>query len=142
MYQISYIENEAQLKPVLDMCYEVLGQHYSEYEHYTYEAWSIRIEKHSPVLLYAHIDNKVVAAVLGRPENEDSLVMGFTACDKNHRRQGITRHLVNQFEENARALGFKYITLGAQKDAEAFYEKCGYKVITEMNEQKIFQKVF
>lgn len=37
--------------------------------------------------------------------------------------------------------GFKYITLGADKNAEGFYEKLGYSIINEMRGQKIYQKV-
>ncbi|MBQ3497757.1 MAG: hypothetical protein IJA87_01375 [Clostridia bacterium] len=44
------------------------------------------------------------------------------------------------FEEKARELGYKYITLGSKEDA--FYEKCGYKLIFEINGQNIYQKVF
>lgn len=43
------------------------------------------------------------------------------------------------FEEKARELGYKYITLGSKEDA--FYEKCGYKTIFEINGQNIYQKV-
>ena len=82
-----------------------------------------------------------IAAVLGRPESADSLVMGLVACDEAYRRQGITRKLVRRFDENAKLLGFKYITLGAADDAWGFYEKCGYSAIAEVHGQKIFQKV-
>ena len=46
---------------------------------------------------------------------------------------------MNYFEELAREKGFKYITLGSKEDA--FYEKCGYKVIFQMHDQNIYQKV-
>jgi len=107
MIQIAIIETEDQLKPVLAFCYEILGQHYRDYEQYIYEAWQNRMGVFSPILSYAHADNTVVAAVLGRPENEDSLIMGFTACHEDYRKKGITSRLVKQFEENAKTMGFK-----------------------------------
>jgi len=140
MFQVTTIDNEAELKPVLEFCYGILGQKYREYENYTYAAWQSRIAKHSSALLYAHIDGKIIAAVLGRPENDDSIVLGFAACHEYHRKQGVTSALVKQFEINSKALGFKYITLGAGKDVQGFYEKCGFCVIHETDEQKVYIK--
>ncbi|MDF2671944.1 MAG: Acetyltransferase domain [Clostridiales bacterium] len=140
-YKIKYIDNEEKLKPVLELCYNLLGQQSREIENYTYDAWKNRISKWSNVLIYAEFDGKVISAVLGRPENNDSLVMGFVACDEKFRNQGITRSLVNDFENNAKMLGFKYITLGARPNANNFYEKCGYIEIDEMYGQKIYKKI-
>jgi len=140
VYQVSAIENGAQLKPVLEFCYDILGQKYREYENYTYGAWQGRIGEYSPALLYAHVDGEIIAAVLGRPE-DDGMVMGFVACHKDYRRQGVTSTLVKQFETNSKALGFKRITLGAGKDAQGFYDKCGYCVIHETDEQRVYRKI-
>ena len=43
------------------------------------------------------------------------------------------------FEELARGMGFKAITLGSQ--ADSFYEKCGYHVIAQMHDQNVYQKL-
>lgn len=161
VYMIKFLcaETDEQLKAVLEFCYGILGQYLREVENYRYEDWQKRIEKYSPLLLYAvdADDEKsgaasksavaaaseaaVIAAVLGRPENSDSLVMGFAACDEKYRRQGITSELIRKFELNAAEMKFKYITLGADKDAEGFYEKCGYNNIFEVHGQKIYQKI-
>jgi predicted GNAT family N-acyltransferase len=141
LFQISYIEDESQLKEVLELCYDILGQHLRDSEYYRYDDWKERIGTYSKVLVYAHENGKIIAAVLGRPENDKSLVMGFTACNNAFRMKGITKELVKQFEHNAKELAFKYITLGADSKAEEFYEKCGYKAITEMHGQKIYQKL-
>ncbi|MFA6730132.1 MAG: GNAT family N-acetyltransferase [Eubacteriales bacterium] len=139
--QISYIENEDQLKLVLDFCYDILGKHLKQVDNYKYGDWQKRIENYSRVLIFAQQDKKVIAAVLGRPESTESLVMGFTACDENYRMRGITKKLIQRFETNAKDLNFKYITLGADKNAEKFYEKCGYKSIGDIHGQQIYQKV-
>lgn len=141
MIQISTIENETQLKLVLEICYNILGQHLRKIDGYKYEDWLEKIDKYSKLLLYAHDENKIIAAVLGRHESADSLVMGFTACEENYRMRGITRKLVQEFEMNAKKLNYKYITLGADKDAEVFYEKCGYIAINEVHGQCIYQKI-
>ena len=109
-------------------------------KNYTYKDWEDRISKWSKILVYAEVDDRVISAVLGRPENNDSLVMGFVACDENYRNQGVTRCLINEFENNAKIVGYKYITLGASPNANGFYKKCGYAEIKETNEQKIYQK--
>lgn len=43
------------------------------------------------MLIYGEKDGKVVAAVLGREECSESLMIGFVACAEEYRRQGITR---------------------------------------------------
>lgn len=142
MYSISFVETEPQLKQVLDFCYGILGQHLRGISPYRYEDWKERIERDSKLLVYAHEDGNVVSAVLGRRENAESLVCGFVACEIGHRRQGITKKLMDImdiFEAEAVQAGFRYITLGSEEDG--FYEKCGFHVINEMHGQKIYQKL-
>lgn len=143
------ITDEALLHAALELCYSILGENTRENELYSPSAFVERLGKYSPILLCAcdapplvRVDGeRSIAAVLGRPESADSLVMGLVACDEAYRRRGITRELVRRFDENAKSLGFKYITLGAADDAWGFYEKCGYSAIAEVHGQRIFQKV-
>ena len=93
------------------------------------------------MLLWAKENGELAAVVLGRPESAESLVCGMVACDEKFRRRGITKMLMERFSENAREMGFHYITLGADQDAEEFYEKCGYHMIFEVHGQKIYQKM-
>ncbi len=134
---IKEIETESELKGVLELCYKVLGTKNDEL--YGYDAWYKRLQDGLQPLVYALKDEKIVSAVLGRSENKESLVIGFVACDENFRKQGITKKLLGYFEDLARKQGFKYITLGSEEDA--FYEKCGYKVIFQIHDQNIYQKV-
>ena len=138
--EIYYVENTEQLDAVLALCYDVLGEHLREVDNYKYADWKDRIGKYSQLLIYARENTDVIAAVLGRPETAEGLVMGFVACHKDFRMRGITSRLVQRFEMNAKDLGFKYITLGADSKSEVFYEKCGYRMINEIHGQKIFQK--
>lgn len=131
------IETEQELKEVLELCYDILGEDNSEL--YGYEAWHRRFVEGSQPLVYAMKDKEIVSAILGRAENKDSLVIGFAACRESYRRQGITKGLLGYFEDLARKKGFKYITLGSEEDA--FYEKCGYRVIFQVHDQNIFQKI-
>lgn len=135
----SPIEEEAVLERVVEFCERILGPDRSG--QYTLEAWRQRMRDYSPLLLYAHKGERIAAAVLGRPENAESLVMGQVACAEDYRRRGLTRELVRLLERNAAAMGFSYITLGALPEAEGFYEKCGYRQIAEAGGQKIYQKM-
>lgn len=131
------IETEVELKEVLELCYSILGEENSEL--YGFDAWHKRLLDGLQPLVYAVKDEKIVSVVLGRTENADSLVIGYVACHENYRRQGITKKLLFFFEDIAKEKGFKYITLGSKEDA--FYEKCGYKVIFQIHGQNIYQKV-
>ncbi|MBE5947749.1 MAG: GNAT family N-acetyltransferase [Lachnospiraceae bacterium] len=131
------IQTENELKDVLELCYSILGE--GNPELYGYEAWHARFLDGQQPLVYAVKDEKIVSAVLGRSENKDSLVIGFVACHQDYRRQGITKRLMDYFEVLAREKGYKYITLGSKEDA--FYEKCGYKVIFQVHGQNIYQKI-
>ena len=166
---VGYVETEEELKTVLRLCYRLLAPELmvtlseerddsedviteeikngdvvtSEiFENiYAYAAWRERMEKYSRLLVYAKKDGEIVSAVLGRPESEESLVCGMVACDEKFRLRGITRMLMEKFVKNAHEMGFRYITLGADGDAEGFYEKCGFHVIFEVHGQKIYQRM-
>lgn len=131
------IETEQELKSVLEMCYKYLGTENEEL--YGYDVWHKRFIEGLQPLVFAVKDEKIVSAVLGRAENEESLVIGFVACHEDYRKKGITKGLLDYFEDLARKRGFKYITLGSKEDG--FYKKCGYNVIFEVNNQNIFQKI-
>lgn len=133
---IKEIKTEQELAAVLDLCYRILGEDHSEM--YGYEAWRKRLANGDP-LVYGEKEGKVLSAVLGREESEESLVIGFVACEEEYRRQGITKALMSYFEEIARKKKYKYITLGSKEDT--FYEKCGYKVIFQIHGQNIYQKL-
>lgn len=131
------INSEEELKDVLSMCWDILGNNNPEV--YGYEAWHERYQNKEQPLVYAEKDGQIVSAVLGRAESKESLVIGYVACRKEYRRQGITRKLMNYFEQLAREKGFQYITLGSEEDA--FYEKCGYHILFQVHGQNIYQKL-
>ena len=133
---IKEVENEQELIAVLELCYRILGENDSKL--YGYDAWRQRLA-HGEPLVYGEKNGKVVSAVLGREESSESLVIGFVACAEEYRRQGITRALMEHFENIARKKAYKYITLGSKEDA--FYDKCGYKVIFQVHGQNIYQKM-
>ncbi len=134
--EIKEIKTEEELKRVLDLCYRVIENEHPEI--YGYNAWLSRLSDGKQPLLYAECNGKVVSAVLGRYESDDSLIIGMVACDEEYRNHGITKKLIERFEARAKEMGFKYITLGSKEDA--FYEKCGYKRIPIDSDQSVYQK--
>lgn len=137
-YNIKIVEDISELNKVLKFCYEILGERNDDV--YGPAAWANRL-KENYLMVFAEADGDVIAAVMGRAENQDSIVLGYAACKAACRKSGITSSLLSTLENNARAYGYKYITLGSADEAVGFYEKCGYHVITEMHGQKIYQKL-
>ncbi len=130
------VKTEQELNAVLDLCYRILGE--SDSELYGRDAWYERFLNDMQPLVYAIKDDKIISAVLGRAENSENITIGFVACHENYRRQGITKKLMNYFEDLAKKQGYKYATLGSKEDV--FYENCGYTKIFEINGQNIYQK--
>lgn len=52
-YEIQYVDNEVKLKPVLELCYKILGQDSRDQENYTFDDWINRIDEWSKLLVYA-----------------------------------------------------------------------------------------
>lgn len=137
-YTIKRISDKSELKEVLELCWDILGQPNTDI--YSEEAWQSRLDN-GCLLLYAEIDGKPAAAVLARAENSDSVVLGYCCCREEYRRRGITRALFAALEHNAADNGYKYITLGSDDGAWGFYEKCGCTLINEIHGQRIYQKM-
>ncbi len=106
---------------------------------YSYDIWVSRFTDGTQLSVFAKDESRIVSAVMGRVENEKSLIAGLVACDENYRNRGITKAVLERFEEESYKRGFKYITLGSY--ADWFYEKCGYKCIGKSGEQSIYQKL-
>lgn len=137
-YTIKRISDKSELKAVLEMCWDILGQPNTDI--YSEEAWQSRLDN-GCLLLYAELNGKPVAAALGRAENSESVVLGYCCCREKYRRRGITCALLAALERSAADNGYKYVTLGSGDGAWGFYEKCGYILINEIHGQRIYQKL-
>lgn len=137
-YQIKPINDEAVLKSVLDMCYSILGEHHEGL--YSYKAWCRRLE-YNYLMLYAECIGVPIAAVLGRIENADGVIVGFAACKEEFRRKGVTASLMNAFEQSAADHGFKTVTLTSYNDAWKFYQSLGYSLLSDKLGRKTYQKI-
>lgn len=142
IHTVKTVETVEELKEVLAMCYTMLPDGWSEDDVYGVEAWIKRMSERYLLVYAADEHGKPASAALGRAENADSVVLGFVFCRADCRRQGLTRACVERLEENARAHGYRCITLGSSDEAWGFYEVCGYRQVNEMHGQRIYQKVF
>ncbi len=136
---IRAVQDKAELQEAVALCHRILRVAGDD-ELYGYAAWEARLN-HRELMVAAWQNNHVVAAVLGRAENPDSVVMGMVACTEECRGQGITARLVAKLEQHARESLFRYITLGAAEEAHGFYERCGYRQIATIHDQRIYQKI-
>ena len=137
-YNIRIVNDITELNKVLKFCYQILGERNDDV--YGTDAWADRLNENY-LMVFAETSGDIVSAVMGRAENQDSIVLGFAACKLDYRKSGITSSLLSTLEDNARKYGYKYITLGSAEEALGFYEKCGYHMIAEMHGQKIYQKL-
>ena len=137
-YNIRIVNDITELNKVLKFCYQILGERNDDV--YGPDAWADRLNENY-LMVFAEASGDIVSVVMGRAENQDSIVLGFAACRSDYRKNGITSSLLSTLEDNARKYGYKYITLGSAEEAFGFYEKCGYHMITEMHGQKIYQKL-
>ena len=137
-YNIRIVNDITELNKVLKFCYQILGERNDDV--YGPDAWADRLNENY-LMVFAEASGDIVSAVMGRAENQDSIVLGFAACRLDYRKSGITSSLLSTLEDNARKYGYKYITLGSAEEALGFYEKCDYHMIAEMHGQKIYQKL-
>lgn len=98
------IQNNAELQEAVALCHRILRVDSND-ELYGCAAWEARLN-HRELMVAAWQEGHVVAAVLGRAENPDSVVMGMVACAEEYRGQGITARLIAQLEQHAREGGF------------------------------------
>lgn len=116
-FTIKQIDNETSLRSVLEMCWDILGKPNTDI--YSEQAWRERLSDNC-LLMYAEIGDKPAAAVLGRAENTESVVLGYCCCKEEYRGKGITSALLAALEDNAAENGYEYITLGSDDSAWGF----------------------
>lgn len=127
--EISYVSTEEQLEQALDIRHHVFvieQQVPAEIEIDQYDVISPDVHH---VLLST--DGQAVATGRLIYYSKDTAKMQRIAVLKSHRSYGYGRVLLLAMEERARELGLSYSLLDAQCQAQKFYEKLGYEVISE-----------
>ncbi|WP_062836121.1 MULTISPECIES: GNAT family N-acetyltransferase [Paenibacillus] len=127
--EISYVTTEEQLEQALGIRHHVFvieQQVPAEIEIDQYDVISPDVHH---VLLST--DGQAVATGRLIYYSKDTAKMQRIAVLESHRSFGYGRVLLLAMEERARELGLTYSVLDAQCQAQKFYEKLGYEVISE-----------
>ena len=127
--EISYVTTEEQLEQALGIRHHVFvieQQVPAEIEIDQYDVISPDVHH---VLLST--DGQAVATGRLIYYSKDTAKMQRIAVLESHRSFGYGRVLLLAMEERARELGLSYSVLDAQCQAQKFYEKLGYEVISE-----------
>ncbi|WP_354486020.1 GNAT family N-acetyltransferase [Paenibacillus sp. PvP094] len=127
--EISYVTTDEQLQQALGIRHDVFvieQQVPAEIEIDQFDVISPDVHH---VLLST--DGKTVATGRLIYYSKDTAKMQRIAVLQSHRSFGYGRVLLLAMEERARELGLTYSVLDAQCQAQKFYEKLGYEVISE-----------
>ncbi|MGN7353019.1 GNAT family N-acetyltransferase [Paenibacillus sp. 2003] len=127
--EISYVSTEEQLEQALGIRHHVFvieQQVPAEIEIDQYDVIS-------PDVHHVLLSTAGQAVATGRLiyYSKDTAKMQRIAVLESHRSFGYGRVLLLAMEERARELGLSYSVLDAQCQAQKFYEKLGYEVISE-----------
>jgi ribosomal protein S18 acetylase RimI-like enzyme len=93
------------------------------------DAWARVIDDPNWILLVAEEDNSIVGIAQGRVDWSRLSSLGFLGVDKNHRRRGIARSLMEKFIDESKNLGAAKITLDTSpllKPAVKLYADMGF----------------
>src|SRR3989338_10338853 len=82
----------------------------------------------------ATVDNKIVATARVRETGNNEYKIERMATKKEYRKEGIGKGLVEHIIKNLRKLKPKRIWIQSQFQAQKFYEKCGFKIISKSYE--------
>jgi N-acetylglutamate synthase-like GNAT family acetyltransferase len=94
-----------------------------------YNISDLKLEyKNMHLAIYAN-DYQLLGSAMLSLADETTAEMRQVAVRADVQGKGIGRALVTAFEQRAQSLGFTRIFLAARKEAVAFYEKLGYKII-------------
>lgn len=127
--EIIHVKTEQQLKQCLEIRNEVFVREQRVDESLEYDDYD-RLDAQSYHML---VLDEEKAAATGRLilYGDNAAKMQRIAVRKSHRGTGLGRVLLLALEQLARELGLKESILDAQCQAEQFYAKLGYAVVSE-----------
>jgi predicted GNAT family N-acyltransferase len=127
--EISYVTTEEELKHALGIRRQVFVIEQQVPEELEIDQYDVISPDVHHVLL--HTDGKAVATGRLIYYSKDTAKMQRIAVLESYRSFGYGRVLLLAMEELARELGLTYSLLDAQCQAQKFYDKLGYEVISE-----------
>jgi GNAT superfamily N-acetyltransferase len=133
MYKVTIIKNKKELKELFDFLSRVFYEESIEYnEHYftmseRYEEMLKQYEVDKNMLMYIKSNDKIIAGITGKNMSNGKITISMIAVDKDYRRQGLAKELINAFENRCLENRIYHIDLGARYRACPLYNKLGYK---------------
>lgn len=79
----------------------------------------------------AYYENEMIGTLILTPISDLIIKMRQVAVDERFRKKGIGAQIVKHSEDFAHIKGFEKIVLNARKEAVLFYERQGYKIVSE-----------
>lgn len=84
------------------------------------------LEKNPGLSILAEENGKIVGTVLGSFDGRRGYIQKLVV-DKNYRKKGIGKRIINKVVTKLHELGALYIPINAEEELIPFYEKCGFK---------------
>ena len=126
MMEIQTVENEETLRRVFDFGDLILNYTALGHTVYNWEFWTEQFRRNPHLLLYAQRQGELVGAVCGWVGQDNNVTVGMVAVAEAHRRQGIGKSLMDELVRRVKSAGHRTVALGASKEAEGFYLRCGF----------------
>lgn len=132
---IKIVNIEQKLKEVFNFLSKTFYEESIEYnEHYytmsdRYYEMKDQYNKDKELLFYIEEDGKIIGALTSKDMNLElkKITLGVMAIEKNHRKKGYAKALINKFEEECIKRGITHISLGSRFRACSLYLNLGYK---------------
>jgi len=133
MYKICTIKTKKELKELFNFISRIFYEDSIEYnEHYftmseRYEEMLKQYNIDKDMLMYIISNDKIIAGITGKNMSDGKITISMLAVDKEYRRKGLAKELVNEFENRCLEKNIHHIDLGARYRACPLYDKLGYK---------------
>lgn len=101
-HEIKNVSNEYELDRSLSFAQSVFVNHKISNKR---NIWLERMHAHKELLLYADMDEEVIAVVLAYVEINGNIIIEIVATDERHQGKGIAREMMLLIEERAKNLG-------------------------------------
>jgi N-acetylglutamate synthase len=96
-----------------------------------FERFKLFLEKNPDLSVLAEENGEIVGTALGSFDGRRGY-MQKVVTDKNSRRKGIGKQLVEEVIKRLHELGAVYIPINVEEEFVTFYEKCGFNKTTQV----------
>ncbi len=93
------------------------------------QGFTDEFDEHDDLAWHIEVWDDKVPVATGRMyrHNDQTCFIGRVAVMKDYRHRHIGRYIMQSLQEHAKSLGFSFVQLSAQCQAQGFYQKLGYE---------------